>query len=1020
MVIDKTRESEIIADMSRVTGMVYSDEQMKILTTSGGLCILAAAGSGKTSVLTHLIVKRARTFEIQDLNTLLCTTYSKGGADELEQRLNKLLKQFGITKHVTVKTMHALYLEVLREFDYPTTVIDNRERIKYITEACKDVEVSLDEDEFQSLDSLLSYQVNNLLSDAALVQSYAYNLDKVSLEQYSAIRKGYSNRKLKSHLIDFDDMQLYMYSLLYQSNRQDIIDYCHNHWTDIYVDEAQDMSRIQYAILRKIITDPSKLVIIGDDDQCIVPEFTMTMANGSHKDLEDVKVGDFVATCGPYGRSSAELQTIRTKPYDGEVISIMTQHGMAATVTPDHLMFVYNGRKNSHMSTYGLTIDNRLMLGRTLVGRGDAKQVYCEGAELNTEDYRKLDIKSSITEFKAYDSIGKQAFEEVFKDKKLIKKTDKCYAVTLKELNPFAHESVIKEVMYWYELLGGLGRNIHFERRARLCGMDFFCKEARYVKEDDMLPVIGFSGEFEVKPVVTIDRKHYTGTVYDFSVGPSCNYSIGNIFVHNCIYQWRGADPSIILNVCADYDIRKMVLSTNYRCAGNIVEKAAIGIKHNSRRSDKTMKPYRPGGDIRICDCGSTNLYKMSKYAYKHIKDLVINKGVKPAEIAVLSRNNAHICMLSNMLFKDGIYVEATNEMKMTKMPIYRALKDVMDLSMDTNSNLLVSSTLYRVCRYMRKVEAKRLATIMSDSGLNFSDFLGFLNKKYFHCAEVTWNKEIKLPAQMNMELSTVVNGLKLESVTDLIYLAQLYEKATDELRAAEMLKMFILTNSYQFEKKADKKRTFEGMVDYLRDLIMTTGYSNTRQFLKITEMYEDGRMAVIDNKICMSTMHGAKGKEWDHVVLFADDNVTFPSFDGIRSQINTGIAMSDIYYGIDENRRLHYVAMTRARKELAIFTDRSNIGLFILEAMGLFDNGPGNNSAIINMAQNGYVDKDLLSKSDNLIFGANSIYNYTIDISDLVANIEIDTGTNTNDTKNENTININDIKTGAAFTSTD
>ena len=73
-------DDAIIEYMSRSTGMKYSDEQLKILRHHGGMCILASAGSGKTSILTHLIAKRIQTKEIHDASKLLCTTFSRGGA----------------------------------------------------------------------------------------------------------------------------------------------------------------------------------------------------------------------------------------------------------------------------------------------------------------------------------------------------------------------------------------------------------------------------------------------------------------------------------------------------------------------------------------------------------------------------------------------------------------------------------------------------------------------------------------------------------------------------------------------------------------------------------------------------------------------------------------------------------------------------------------------------------------------------------------------------------------------------
>lgn len=743
--LEKEQDIEVLNTMSRITGVKYSDEQKDILTHRGGMCVLACAGSGKTTIVTHLLAKRIQTHEIQNPNTLLCTTYSKAGATEMEQRLAKLLKQLGIYKNITVKTMHALYLGVLKDFGYPSTVIEAKDRRRFLKEACKDVEIVLDEEDFQTLDSLLSYQVNNLLSDADLVQSYAYTLNDVSLDQYSLIRKGYNARKIKSKVVDFDDMQLYMYSLVYQQDRQDIIDYCRSKWTDIYVDEAQDMSRIQYMILKKIITDPNKFVLVGDDDQCI--------------------------------------------------------------------------------------------------------------------------------------------------------------------------------------------------------------------------------------------------------------------------YQWRGADPSIILNVCAEYDIQRFVLSTNYRCAGNIVEKAAIGIKHNSRRSDKSMKPYNNGGEIKICDCGSSNLYTMSKYAYKHIKSLVIDEKVKPSEIAVLSRNNSHLCILSNMLFKDGIHCEATNEMKMTKSFAYMSVRDILELATNNYNANLTATTLYKVCMNLKKADSIRIGKIQEDIGCNLSSILGYMAKKYWRREDVDFTETLKIPGLAEAKIAQSLSYLNRESIENLVLLYKLLTDDDKIKRSTGMLVFFLNATEWQYRDKPDKKRAVEGLVDYITDIIKTMGFNETRQFLKMSEQYEEGRMAVPGPKVCMSTMHGSKGKEWDNIVLFADDNIAFPSFGGIVTQLKSGISMSDIYYGIDENRRLHYVAMTRARKRLAIFTDSKNIGLYILEAMGIFDYKSDNNSHIVSMATEGTVYNDLLDKANSTIFGADSIYNYKIDISDLSAGIEIDYLYKGESSKA--TLSLDDIQTG-------
>ena len=169
--------------------------------------------------------------------------------------------------------------------------------------------------------------------------------------------------------------------------------------------------------------------------------------------------------------------------------------------------------------------------------------------------------------------------------------------------------------------------------------------------------------------------------------------------------------------------------------------------------------------------------------------------------------------------------------------------------------------------------------------------------------------------------------------------------------------------------------------------------------------------MAVPGSKVCMSTMHGAKGREWKHVVLFADDNVTFPSFEGIKSMGEKGVSVSDISASIDENRRLHYVAMTRAKSDLTIFTDLRNISVYTAEALGVFS-GSTNNVRIINMANNGMLEPNIREEVFKLVNSEDNNYKYEIDITNLENGYKME-DTYFNQQTTSTGININSIQTG-------
>ena len=709
-------DMQVIHEIGNITGVRYSKEQLDILQHRGGMCILACAGSGKTTSLTHLIVKRIKTGEITDVNKLLCTTYSKAGSLEMEDKLNILFRKLGMNTKVQVKTLHASYYMILKHFGLTRNVCSNSQRLSFITASCREAGVMLKDEDLQLIDSLLSFQVNNLLSDDALVKSYVYTLEDVPIDKYAMIRTGYNRRKEEAGIIDFDDMQLYIYCLLVKEKRPDVLAFCRSMWEYFYIDEFQDVSKIQFAILREMVTDPNKLVVIGDDDQCI--------------------------------------------------------------------------------------------------------------------------------------------------------------------------------------------------------------------------------------------------------------------------YQWRGADPNIILNICGYYDISKFLLSTNYRCQGNIVNHAAVGIKNNEKRAEKTMTPYCDGGEIKICDIGSGNLYDMSKVAFKHIENTIESGKFGVKDIAILSRNNLHLSILNNMLFEKGIYTTTAPDMRMTNTNMYKDLKNVMEMASNTYNSGVVHSTLWRCCSYLGVKGSKLVADFMASTGCNLRDSLGYILTTYARRGrDVDWKGNIRVPQKANDKMEYIYSSVKMESEDMLVGIYNILCKKKEEEKIAELFAYYLQATDFMY-KSNDRVRNIYGLVAYISDMINRKGLQQARDFLRMSEQYESGNMEIPGDKITMSTMHGAKGREWRHVILFADDNVTFPSFEGIGKMLFDRIDLKDISGGIDEDRRLHYVAMTRAKNNLTLFADKKNLSVYTLEALGLLSKGEGKfNQHIIAIANNGCLPQDLLNTLEINVFDKSSPYFYEIDM---------------------------------------
>lgn len=275
--IDTMSDEEAISKI-KALGYAYSEQQEVILHTRGGMAICACAGSGKTHTLVGLITKRVLTGEIASPSNCLLTTFSRAGEENMSERLNTMMNSLGLSTGkrtgVQVRTMHSVYSQFITQCNgvKPNVILDGQ-KLSYIQKAAKDSHYwgkSLSEEELNSLTSLLTYQINSLMPIADLYKSYLFDME-MSLEAFQDIHRLFYEYKSIDKVLDFDDLQYQVYWALYESdprNRQYFYNLLSN-YQDLYVDEFQDTSLVQYRILQALIKDPNKFVVCGDDDQCI-------------------------------------------------------------------------------------------------------------------------------------------------------------------------------------------------------------------------------------------------------------------------------------------------------------------------------------------------------------------------------------------------------------------------------------------------------------------------------------------------------------------------------------------------------------------------------------------------------------------------------------------------------------------------------------------------------------------------------------------------------------------------------
>lgn len=269
--------------------MNLDKNQIKAINhTEGNCCVLASAGSGKTTVLVNRI---ARLIENNNINpkNILAITFSRKAATNMKDKLALISDKCGNTN---METFHSLGYKILKQNNpYGNEIIKDWNKKQIINNiVVKSLHLEDNEIDVKVNDiiNFISYHKNNLIH-------YYDSLDKpddipYNLEVMRNIYKLYEEAKKKEGKIDFDDMLLMSYDLLNTSDK------VRNHYQNIYkfilVDEMQDTNTAQYEIIRLLGKTNNNVFVVGDPLQNI---YEWRSANNNYllnfyKDWYDVKV----------------------------------------------------------------------------------------------------------------------------------------------------------------------------------------------------------------------------------------------------------------------------------------------------------------------------------------------------------------------------------------------------------------------------------------------------------------------------------------------------------------------------------------------------------------------------------------------------------------------------------------------------------------------------------------------------------------------------------------------------------
>ena len=354
------------------------------------------------------------------------------------------------------------------------------------------------------------------------------------------------------------------------------------------------------------------------------------------------------------------------------------------------------------------------------------------------------------------------------------------------------------------------------------------------------------------------------------------------------IYSWRGADVTNLLEFKKNFHKPKIIrLEQNYRSTQNILECASILIDKNKNRYGKKLWSENEIGE-KILVNGFWETKEEAIYTTDQIETLV-QKKVELSQIAILFRVAAHTRSFEERLISIGLPYKIIGGLRFYER---KEIKDIIAYLRLIN-NLSDDLAFERVINVPKRGIGKTtLSKINQIARLNKISMFE-ASKKF---AE---DNKTKVNYEINNFVINILNWKKIKKNFDHI----------------ELTKAILEDSKYidYLESEAKNSKNPENLsrVDNINEFIESLkDFENLEGFLEHVGLVMENITNTDTQTISLMTMHGAKGLEFDYVFLAGWEEGVFPSQ---RSLDELGTK------GLEEERRLAYVAITRARKKIQI-----------------------------------------------------------------------------------------------------
>ncbi|MDQ4130781.1 MAG: ATP-binding domain-containing protein, partial [Actinomycetota bacterium] len=389
-----------------------------------------------------------------------------------------------------------------------------------------------------------------------------------------------------------------------------------------------------------------------------------------------------------------------------------------------------------------------------------------------------------------------------------------------------------------------------------------------------------------------IEVDEYDGPVYDLEVDPTHTYVANGVLVHNSVYAFRGADIRNILEFEDAFpDATMIVLEQNYRSTQTILDAANAVIANNLLRKPKALWTEQVGGEL-INTYYAEDEHDEAAWVTSRMRRLREEEQYRWGDMAVFYRTNAQSRVLEEHLVRENIPYKVVGG---TRFYERREIKDALAY-LRTVANPHDEISVRRILNVPKRgvgdTSVARVEAWATAHNFPFVDALA-------HAAEAG------------------VGGRALVGINQLLTLLEKL-RASENAGPASLLERVLDETGYVAELQADGSIEAQGRAENLAELLGVAGQfeeavaeageePTASAFLESVSLVADAdELDPDESSVVLMTLHTAKGLEFDAVFIIGLEDGVFPHLRALGEPQE-----------LEEERRLCYVGITRARRRL-------------------------------------------------------------------------------------------------------